>query len=68
VGDDEVDAKEAALAGAMEDAAQADRDLLTARIDWLALRGELLRALGVGAGGETSPRTGMNARAMGGAG
>ncbi len=42
VGDDEVDAKESALASALGDAAQADRDLLTARIDLLALRGELV--------------------------
>jgi len=57
VGDDEVDAKEAALAGAMEDAAQAERDFLNARIDLLALRGELLGALGVGAAGAGTTTT-----------
>lgn len=53
-GEDEVDAKESALAAALEESAQAARDLLATRIDLLALRGELLDALAP-SGGKPEP-------------
>jgi outer membrane protein len=53
-GADDQDSREAALADAREEEVKATAALLTARVQLLAARGELLTSLGIGAGGAGS--------------